>query len=64
MVKDFDIVDGTITVEHLGLTDKALRQGGRFELDSDREQARDLEEDDDSIVTLLKTDIVDMRRIR
>ncbi|KAJ2958569.1 hypothetical protein NQZ79_g5883 [Umbelopsis isabellina] len=64
VVKDFDIVDGTITVEHLGLTDKALRQGGRFELDSDREQARDLDDDDDSIVTLLKTDIVDMRRIR
>ncbi|KAG2178968.1 hypothetical protein INT43_001815 [Umbelopsis isabellina] len=66
VVKDFDIVDGTITVEHLGLTDKALRQGGRFELDSDREQTRDVDvdDDDDSIVTLLKTDIVDMRRIR
>jgi hypothetical protein len=64
VVKEFDIVDGTITVEHLGLTDKALRQGGRFELDRDQEQAKEPEEDDDSIVTLLKTDIVDMRRIR
>lgn len=68
VVKDIDIVDGTITVEHLGLTDKALREGGRFELDAHNQDDDWVEaepyNDDDAIVTLLKSDIVDMRRIR
>ncbi|KAH8554352.1 hypothetical protein BGW37DRAFT_484424 [Umbelopsis sp. PMI_123] len=64
VVKEIDIIDGTITVEHLGLTDKALREGGRFELGANDETESENYNDDDSIVTLLKSDIVDMRRIR
>lgn len=69
VVKEIDIIDGTITVEHLGLTDTALREGGRFEVDARNEGGDHSMEaehyvDDDSIVTLLKSDIVDMRRIR
>ncbi|KAI8583755.1 hypothetical protein K450DRAFT_219853 [Umbelopsis ramanniana AG] len=64
VVKEIDIIDGTITVEHLGVTDKALREGGRFELGANEETEAENYDDDDSIVTLLKSDIVDMRRIR
>jgi hypothetical protein len=64
VVKEIDIIDGTITVEHLGVTDKALREGGRFELGANEESQAENYDDDDSIVTLLKSDIVDMRRIR
>ena len=66
VVKDVDIIDETITVEHLGLTDNALRQGGRFEIDSQESDHDDTKEYDydDAIVTLQKNDIVDMRRIR